>query len=443
MKMIKIIDMRQGKDSGLFDRLVGRSRLRQDEAVKAVGEILSNVMADGDRAVLEYTEQYDKVKLAPDTMKVSQQELEAAYRKVEPELLGVIRRAKTNIEDFHKKQKQNSWFTTGKDGVLLGQLYRPLEVVGIYVPGGTAVLTSSVLMNALPARVAGVARIIMATPPRKDGSIDPAVLVAAQEAGVCEIFKMGGAQAIAAMAYGTETVPKVDKLFGPGNIYVATAKRLVFGHCDIDMIAGPSEITVVADDTANPAYVAADLLSQAEHDVLAASILVTPSENLASEVANEIEKQYGKLARKNILDKSLKDYSAAVIVNNLDDALEMVNRIAPEHLELCINEPFSWLPSVKNAGAIFLGHWSPEPLGDYFAGPNHVLPTGGTARFFSPLNVDDYMKKSSVISYTRKALEKVSGDIILFAESEGLDAHANSLGIRFDAPESNKGVRQK
>jgi len=434
-KMIKIIDMRQGKDSGLFDRLVGRNRLGQDEVVKAVGEILSKVRADGDRAVLKYTEEFDKVKLVPYALKVSQQELEAAYDRVDPELLGVIRRAKANIEDFHKKQKQNSWFTTGKDGVLLGQLYRPLEVIGIYVPGGTAVLTSSVLMNALPARVAGVEKIVMATPPRRDGSIDPAVLAAAQEAGVGEIYKIGGAQAIAAMAYGTETVPRVDKLFGPGNIYVATAKRLVFGYCDIDMVAGPSEIAVVADDSANPAYVAADLLSQAEHDALAAAILVTPSEKLAAEVVKEIKMQYGKLSRKNILDKSLAEYSAAVIVNDLNEAMEMVNRIAPEHLELCIEEPFNYLPSVKNAGAIFLGHWSPEPLGDYFAGPNHVLPTGGTARFFSPLNVDDYMKKSSVISYTRKALEKVSRDIMLFAGSEGLDAHANSLGVRFGSPD--------
>lgn len=429
--MIKMIDMRQGKDSGLFERLVGRNRLGQGEVVKAVEDILSNVKANGDCAVLAYTEKFDKVKLAPDTLKVSQQELDAAYDKVDPELLGVIRRAKANIEDFHKKQKQNSWFTTGEDGILLGQLYRPLEVVGIYVPGGTAVLTSSVLMNALPARVAGVEKIIMATPPRKDGSIEPAVLVAAQEAGVGEIYKIGGAQAIAAMAYGTETVPRVDKLFGPGNIYVATAKRLVFGFCDIDMVAGPSEITIVADDSANPVFVAADLLSQAEHDALAASILVTTSEKLAAAVIKEIEKQYGKLSRKSILDKSLAEYSAAVIVNDLDEAMEMVNRIAPEHLELCIEEPLNYLPSVKNAGAIFLGNWSPEPLGDYFAGPNHVLPTGGTARFFSPLSVDDYMKKSSVISYTKKALEKVSRDVMLFAGSEGLDAHANSLGVRF------------
>lgn len=429
--MIKVIDMRQGEDSGLFEKLVGRNRLGQGDVVKTVEEIISNVRAEGDKAILKYTEKFDKVELDAASMKVSQQELKAAYEKIDPKLLDVIRKAKINIEAFHQKQKENSWFSTGDDGILLGQLYRPLEVVGIYVPGGTAVLTSSVLMNALPAKVAGVERVIMATPPRRDGSIDPSVLVAAQEAGVDEIYKMGGAQAIAAMAFGTETVQRADKLFGPGNIYVATAKRLVFGYCDIDMFAGPSEITVVADDTANPAYVAADLLSQAEHDMLAASILVTPSEKLALDVVKEIEKQYPQLSRKSILDRSLADYSAAVIVNNLEEAMDIVNRIAPEHLELCIEEPFSKLSYVKNAGAIFLGHWSPEPLGDYFAGPNHVLPTGGTARFFSPLNVADYVKKSSVISYTKKALEKVGEDVVLFAKSEGLDAHANAISVRF------------
>jgi len=437
--MISIIDMRQGKDSGLLDRLVGRNRLGQGEIVTTVENILSNVRELGNKAVIEYTTKFDKVELDAKSMKVSQKELKAAYDSIDPKLLEVIKKAKVNIEAFHQKQKENSWFTTDKDGVLLGQLYRPLEVIGIYVPGGTAVLTSSVLMNALPAKVAGVEKIIMATPPGKDGSIDSAVLVAAQEAGVNEIYKIGGAQAIAAMAYGTETVPRVDKLFGPGNIYVATAKRLVFGSCDIDMFAGPSEITIVADDTANPAYVAADLLSQAEHDVLAAAILVTPSEELAAEVVKEIKKQYSQLSRKNILEKSLADYSAAVIVNNLDEAMDIVNRIAPEHVELCIEEPFSKLSSVKNAGAIFLGHWSPEPLGDYFAGPNHVLPTGGTARFFSPLNVADYMKKSSVISYTKKALEAVNEDVILFANSEGLDAHANALRVRFDTKNKETG----
>lgn len=429
--MIKIIDMRQGKDSGLFNKLIRRNRLGDAEVVRAVEAILSDVKNNGDKAILKYTEKFDRLKMEASALKASRQELQEAYKNIDSKLLEVIRKAKLNIEAFHMKQKENSWFSPGEDGIILGQMYRPLETVGIYVPGGTAVLTSSVLMNALPARVAGVKKIMMATPPRQDGSIDPAVLVAAQEAGVDEIYKMGGAQAIAAMAFGTETVPRADKLFGPGNIYVSTAKRLVFGYCDIDMFAGPSEITVVADESANPAYVAADLLSQAEHDVLSASILVTNSEKLAAQVSEEIGKQYAQLSRKGILDRSLTDYGAAVIVNDIDEAIDIVNQIAPEHLELCIEEPFSKLAYVKNAGAIFLGHWSPEPLGDYFAGPNHVLPTGGTARFFSPLNVADYMKKSSVISYTRKALEKVSDDIVLFANSEGLDGHANSLKVRF------------
>jgi len=428
--MIRRIDMRQGKDSGLFDRLIERNTLSKADVVKVVEEIISDIRKNGDKALFEYTEKFDRVQVTAGSIKVSGQEIKEAYEKIDPELLGVIRRAKENIEKFHQKQKENSWFSAENDGVILGQLYRPLEVVGIYVPGGTAVLTSSVLMNAVPAKVAGVEKIIMATPPQRDGSINPAVLVAAQEAGVSEIYKMGGAQAIAAMAFGTESVPRVDKIFGPGNIYVATAKRLVFGYCDIDMFAGPSEITVVADDSAEPAFVAADLLSQAEHDVLAAAILVTPSEKLADEVIREIEKQYEKLSRKDILDKSLKDYCAVVLANNLDEAMDIVNQIAPEHLELCIEEPFSRLSDVKNAGAVFLGNWSPEPLGDYFAGPNHVLPTGGTARFFSPLTVADFTKKSSVISYTRGALEKCAEDIVIFANSEGLDAHANAIEVR-------------
>jgi histidinol dehydrogenase len=429
--MIKVIDMRKGDDAGLFAGLVGRNRIGGGEVVRTVEDIISKVRSEGDQALIEYTLKFDKVQLDQTSIKVTRQELEEAYEKIDPGLLEVIRKAKANIEAFHQKQKESSWFMTGEDGILLGQLYRPLEVVGIYVPGGTAVLTSSVLMNALPAKVAGVNRIIMSTPPRRDGSVEPAVLVAAQEAGVAEIYKIGGAQAIAAMAFGTETVLRADKLFGPGNIYVATAKRLVFGYCDIDMIAGPSEVTVVADDTANPAFVAADLLSQAEHDVLSASILVTPSEKLASEVIKEMEKQVSRLSRKEITERSLADYSAVVLVKDLDEAMDIVNKIAPEHLELCIEEPFSRLDSVRNAGAIFLGHWSPEPLGDYFAGPNHVLPTGGTARFFSPLNVADYIKKSSVISYTKKALKKASDDVVAFAMSEGLDAHANALKVRF------------
>jgi len=428
--MIDIVDLRNDKPAELYEKLTGRNQLEQADVLDAVNGILQDVKKRGDEAVLEYTKRFDKVELAAG-MKVTEKEFEAALSKVDAKLLQVIQKAAVNIRAFHEKQKEQSWFTTEADGVILGQLYRPLEIVGIYVPGGTAVLTSSVLMNAIPAKVAGVEKIIMATPPGKDGSINPAVLAAAREAGVDEVYKMGGAQAVAAMAFGTATVPRVDKIFGPGNIYVATAKRMVFGYCDIDMFAGPSEIMVVADETANPAYVAADLMSQAEHDVLAAAILVTTSEKLAFEVKAEIEAQFEGLSRKNILQSSLADYGAIVIVNTLDEAVEMVNQIAPEHLELCFEEPFSRLGDIKNAGAVFLGNYSSEPLGDYFAGPNHVLPTGGTARFFSPLNVADYVKKSSVISYTKKALEKVKDDIVLFAESEGLDAHANAIRVRF------------
>lgn len=430
--MIKTIDMRQGKDSGLFDKLVERDRVGKQDVISVVSEILDNVRINGNKAVLEYTKRFDKAELTAESMKVTAQEIEEAYDKVDKNLLDIIRRSRENIIAFHEKQKENSWFTTGEDGIMLGQLYRPLEIVGIYVPGGTAVLTSSVLMNALPAKVAGVEKIVMATPPAKDGSIDPAVLVAANESGVTEIYKMGGAQAVAAMVFGTETVPRVDKVFGPGNIYVATAKRLAYGYCDIDMFAGPSEITVVADDTANPVFIAADLLSQAEHDALSASILVTPSPKLADEVIKELSVQYEKLSRKDILDRSLSEYCAVIIVNDLDEAMDVVNRIAPEHLELCIEEPLGRLGYVKNAGAIFLGNWSPEPLGDYYAGPNHVLPTGGTARFFSPLNVGDFVKKSSVISYTRRALEKARDAIVGFAEYEKLDGHANAIRVRFE-----------
>jgi histidinol dehydrogenase len=430
--MIRLIDIRDNKENSLFDKLVGRSQLEQADVLKTVSGIINNVREKGDVAVAEYTRLFDKADIKPGALRVTAGELRAAYADVDKELIEVIRRAKINIEAFHLKQKENSWFTNENDGVILGQLYRPLDTVGIYVPGGTAVLTSSVLMNAIPAKVAGVNKIIMATPPGRDGSINTAVLVAAQEAGVDEIYKMGGAQAIAAMAFGTRTVPGVDKLFGPGNIYVATAKRMVYGYCDIDMFAGPSEIMVVADETANPKFVAADLLSQAEHDVLSASILVTTSKSLAESVIQEISRQFESLSRKDILRKSLADYGAAVLVNSLEEAMEVVNRIAPEHLELCIEEPFNWLGYVRNAGAVFLGSYSSEPLGDYFAGPNHVLPTGGTARFFSPLNVADYIKKTSVISYTHKALKKVKDDVVLFAQSEGLDGHANAIKVRFE-----------
>ena len=430
--MIDIIDIRENKQSSLFGKLVGRSQLDRTDVLAVVNDIIQKVRSEGDTAVYGYTKLFDGADLADMGLKVTDAEIDAACSKVDGKLLEVIRRAKANIEAFHMKQKENSWFSTEPDGVILGQLYRPLEVVGIYVPGGTAVLTSSVLMNAIPAKVAGVKKLIMATPPGRDGRVNDSVLAAAREAGVDEIYKMGGAQAIAAMAFGTASVPRVDKIFGPGNIYVATAKRMVYGFCDIDMFAGPSEIMVVADETANPKYVAADMISQAEHDVLSAAILVTTSEKLAYTVKEEIERQYGYLSRKGILASSLADYGAAVIVNSIEEAVGIVNEIAPEHLELCINEPFSRLGDIRNAGAIFLGNYSSEPLGDYFAGPNHVLPTGGTARFFSPLNVADYIKKTSVISYSGKALEKVKDDIMLFAESEGLDGHANAIRVRFE-----------
>ncbi|MCR4435202.1 MAG: histidinol dehydrogenase [Clostridiales bacterium] len=430
--MIRVVDIRKNKKSGMYEKLMARSPMDMGDVAGRVEEIIRSVRLKGDRAILEYTQRFDGVRLSQDSLRVREEEIEAAYGMVDDRLVQVIKRAKRNIESFHEKQKGNSWISPEKDGVILGQVYRPLELVGVYVPGGTAAYPSSVLMNVVPAKVAGVERVVMVTPPGKDGGVNPAILVSAREAGVDEIYRVGGAQAVAALAFGSESIPKVDKIVGPGNIYVAMAKRLVYGYCDIDMIAGPSEIAVVADDTANPKFVAADLLSQAEHDVLASAILVTDSEKLADEVQQEIERQAAYLSRKDILSKSIEDYGAIVITESLEEALEVVNKIAPEHLELCVKEPFDILGGVKNAGAIFLGHYASEPLGDYFAGPNHVLPTSGTARFFSPLNVGDFVKKSSIISYTRKALEGVKEDIILFAEAEGLTAHANAIKVRFE-----------
>jgi len=430
--MIKIVDIREDKENGLYKKLLERNRAQSGDVARRVEEIIGAVREKGDEALKEYALRFDKVDPASYALKVDKREIERAYDRVDKGLIEVIKKAKCNIERFHSKQTEKSWFTAEEEGIILGQLYRPIDTVGIYVPGGTAPLPSSVLMNAVPAKVAGVRRIVMATPPGKDGSVNPAILVAANEAGVDEIFRVGGAQAIAAMAFGTETVPRVDKIVGPGNIYVATAKRLVYGYCDIDMIAGPSEIMVVADASANPRYVAADLLSQAEHDVLASSILVTTSPELAKEVQAEVERQASYLERKDILAKSIGDYGAILIVGTVGEAIEIVNKMAPEHLELCVEDPFSLLGCVKNAGAVFLGNYASEPLGDYFAGPNHVLPTSGTARFFSPLNVADFIKKSSVISYTRRALEKVKDDVVLFAEAEGLTAHANAIKVRFE-----------
>lgn len=429
--MIEVIDVRKKDIGDLYNKLSKRSQMELGDIYKQADGIVKRIKTDKDKALLEFSNRFDKVEMSASNLRVSAREVEEAYQKVSKELLEVIRKAKANIEKFHLKQKENSWFSTEEDGVILGQIFRPLEIIGVYVPGGTASYPSSVLMNIIPAKAAGVERIVMVTPP-KQGGIDPVVLVAANEAGVDEIYKIGGAQAVAALAFGTETIPKVDKIVGPGNAYVTMAKKIVYGYCDIDAIAGPSEITVVADNSANPAFIAADLMSQAEHDVLASSILVTDSEKLALEVQNEIEKQIGSLSRKDILRKSMDEYGAIVIVENIEKAVEIVNRIAPEHLELCVIEPFSLLGGIKNAGAIFLGHYASEPLGDYFAGPNHVLPTSGTARFFSPLNVGDFIKKSSVISYTKKALQGVKDDVILFAEAEGLTAHANAVRIRFE-----------
>ena len=429
--MIKVIDMRDDKKGDIYGRLPDRISMDDSSIMKTVGEVISSVRQKGDEALMEYASRFDNVKLTAETMRVSKEEIAEAYSRVDGELIEVIRKAKANIEAFHAKQKENSWFSSEKDGVILGQLYRPMEIVGVYVPGGTAAYPSSVLMNVVPAKVAGVPKVVMVTPPKKEG-INPAVLVAANEAGVDEIYRIGGAQAVAALAFGTESIPKVDKIVGPGNIYVATAKRMVYGYCDIDAVAGPSEITVVADETANPCFVAADMLSQAEHDVMASAILITTSGRLAEEVKKELEKQASRLSRKEIIEKSLENYGAIIITESLEKAMEVANRIAPEHLELCVQEPFSLLGSVRNAGAIFLGNYSSEPLGDYFAGPNHVLPTSGTARFFSPLNVGDFIKKSSIISYSAKALGSVKDDVIRFAEAEGLTAHANAIRIRFE-----------
>lgn len=428
---MEIIDIRNDAPDVVYQKLAKRNNLERKDVLESVEQIIGNVRSRGDSALLEYTEIFDSVMLEPDRLRVSKKEIEDAYRKVDPELIEVIRRAKNNIEDFHCRQKGESWFLKKEDGIMLGQLYRALDVVGVYVPGGTAPLPSSVLMNVIPAKVAGVNKVIMTTPPARDGTVNAAILVAASEVGVDEVYRAGGAQAIAAMAFGTQTLPKVDKIVGPGNIYVAAAKKMVYGHCDIDMIAGPSEIVIVADEYANYKYVAADLLSQAEHDVLASSILITTCEKLAKEVQKEIQKQMQNLSRKEIMQKSIEDYGVIIITRDIQQALDMVNKIAPEHLELCIREPLNYLDSIKNAGAVFLGDYSPEPLGDYFAGPNHVLPTSGTARFFSPLNTGDFIKKSSVISYTREALHKVKDDVALFAQAEGLTAHANAVKVRF------------
>jgi histidinol dehydrogenase len=427
-----MIPILKAADAGeIKKRLLSRTQLSDEKIVNAVKEIVSNVRDRGDAALFEYTKKFDKADLNAETVRVTCEEIEEAYKAADEKWLNAMREAAKRITAFHEKQKQKTWMDF-EENLALGQMVRPLEKAGVYVPGGTAAYPSSVLMNVLPAKVAGVEKIVMVTPPDKNGRVSyPLTLVAADIAGVDEIYKVGGAQAVAALAFGTESVPKVDKISGPGNIYVANAKREVFGFVGIDMVAGPSEVLVIADESANPVFVAADLLSQAEHDAFAAVVLVTDSEALAIKVQEEIESQTAKLSRREIIQKSLDAYGTIVLVKDLDEAAKVSNLVAPEHLELSVKEPYALLGKIKNAGAIFMGHYSPEPLGDYFAGPNHVLPTSGTARFFSPLSVDDFVKRSSLICYSKEALEPVAEDIIRLAKNEGLDAHANSVAVRF------------
>lgn len=429
ISLIKYSDKSQETKEKL-EFILNRNQLDYGNVQNVVDEIIADIRKNKNQALFKYTEQFDKIKLDENTIKVTKKEIEEAYTLVDKKLIDVIKKSASRIKDFHEKQKINSWLEPNTNGEMLGQLIRPLEYVGVYVPGGKAAYPSSVLMNVMPAKVAGVKNIIMTTPVQKNGKINPNTLVAANEAGVTEIYKVGGAQAIASLAFGTESVPKVDKICGPGNIFVALAKRTVYGQVNIDSVAGPSEILVIADDTANPVYVAADMLSQAEHDELASAVLVTDSIELAQSVKIELEKQTAVLERKEIIEKSLRDYSAIIVVENLDKACEISNTIAPEHMEVCTLNPFELLPKIQNAGAIFLGNYSPEPLGDYMAGPNHVLPTGGTARFFSPLSIDDFIKKSSIISFSKEALLNLQEDIISFANAEGLTAHANAVRVR-------------
>lgn len=422
----------------ILENLLKRSPSQYESYQAAVNEIIENVKKSGDQALFAYAEKFDGAKLDKESLCVTDEEIKAAYEKTDKALIEVIRRAGKNITAYHEKQKRNSWFETQENGVILGQKITPLKRVGIYVPGGKASYPSTVLMNTLPAKAAGVEEIIMATPAGADGTVNPVTLVAAKEAGADIIYKIGGAQAIAAMAYGTESVKKVDKIVGPGNIYVALAKKSVYGHVSIDSVAGPSEILVIADETANPRFVAADLLSQAEHDELASAILVTTSEALAKAVSDEVDGFVKTLSRSDIICKSLENYGYILVADTMEAAIETANEIASEHLEIVTKNPFEVMTKIKNAGAIFLGEYSSEPLGDYFAGPNHVLPTNGTAKFFSPLGVDDYIKKSSIIYYSKEALTPVKDDIIQFAEAESLTAHANSIRVRFENEESGE-----
>lgn len=419
----------------ILENLLKRSPNQYGSYETAVREILEKIQEEGDGALFAYTKKFDRAEITEQNVRVTDEEIREAYETVDPALGDVIRKSLVNIRSYHEKQKQNSWFTSSEDGTMLGQKVTPLEKVGVYVPGGKAVYPSSVLMNIVPAKVAGVDRIIMTTPPGPDGKVNPSTLVAANEAGADEIYKAGGAQAIGALAYGTQSIPKVDKIVGPGNIFVALAKKAVYGHVSIDSIAGPSEILVLADDSANPRFVAADLLSQAEHDELASAILITTSRELAEKVSCEVDEFVKRLSRKEIIQKSLDQFGYILLAETMDQAVEAANAIASEHMEIVTRNPFEVMMKVRNAGAIFIGEYSSEPLGDYFAGPNHVLPTNGTAKFFSPLSVDDFIKKSSIVYYSREALKKIHKDVEQFAASEQLTAHANSIAVRFEGEE--------
>jgi histidinol dehydrogenase len=416
----------------LCDLLGARSKMDLGPIITTVSGVIDDIRENGDNAVLKYTEKFDKASLTPETMKVTNEEIDEALKAVDPELLEILKKAASNIRLFHEKQKEEGFMMDTARGSKIGVRVRPISVAGIYVPGGTAPLPSTVLMDVIPASVAGVPRIVFCTPPRADGTIAPVILAAASIAGATEIYKVGGAQAIAAMAYGTETIPRVDKICGPGNIYVNTAKRLVFGQVDIDMFAGPSEILIIADDSAVPEFVAADMLSQAEHDKIASAIVLTTSQDLADKVLEAVDRRSDEASRNEILKASLENYCSIIVCDDLDTAIAFSEEIAPEHLELCVRDPEETLNKINNAGAVFMGNWSPEPLGDYFAGPNHTLPTSGTARFFSPLNTGDFYKKMSVINYNEESLKAVGEDVAKFADSEGLTCHAASIRARFE-----------
>ena len=429
---MRTVKLTKESTKDILENLLKRSPNNYGKFESTVAQILDKVKNEGDAALFAYTKEFDKADVTKETIRVTDAEIEEAYAQIDPALLGVIRKALVNIRKYHEKQIQNSWFTSETNGTMLGQKVTPLNRVGVYVPGGKAVYPSSVLMNIVPAKVAGVPHIVMTTPPGKDGKVCASTLVAAKEAGADEIYKVGGAQAIGALAFGTESIPKVDKIVGPGNIFVALAKKAVYGYVSIDSIAGPSEILVLADETANPHFVAADLLSQAEHDELACAILITTSEEFAAKVDEEVKGFVEVLSRKEIIQKSLDNFGYILIAEDMDEAIEAANEIAPEHMEIVTANPFEDMMKVKNAGAIFIGEYSSEPLGDYFAGPNHVLPTNGTAKFFSALSVDDFIKKSSMVYYSKAALRDIHKDIIQFATSEQLTAHANSIAVRFE-----------